>query len=62
VLSSTGLQLWTVIPRGQTSVDIEVPIVTDNEAEGEEQIRLKFEGLSPTGTDFEVTGRVANAA
>ncbi|MET8760860.1 hypothetical protein [Lentzea sp. NPDC004782] len=58
VLSSTGLQLWTVIPRGQTSVDVEVPTVTDNEAEGEELVRLKFEGLSPTGTGFEVTGKV----
>jgi hypothetical protein len=60
-LSSSGLQLWTVIPPGETSVDVEVPTVADDEAEGEEQIRLKFEGLSPTGVDFEVTGKVTNA-
>ncbi|MEV6242358.1 hypothetical protein [Lentzea sp. NPDC051838] len=60
-LSSTGIQLWTSIQPGQTSLDVEVPTVTDTEAEGEEQIRLKFEGLQPTGTDFEVIGKVANA-
>jgi hypothetical protein len=61
-LSSTGLQLWVSIPPGQTSVDVDVPTVADTEAEGEEQVRLKFEGRSPTGIDVEVTGKVANVA
>ncbi|WP_045312178.1 alpha/beta hydrolase family protein [Lentzea aerocolonigenes] len=60
-LSSTGLQLWTFIPPGQTSLEVGVPTIADTEAEGEEQVRLKFEGRSPTGTDFEVTGKVAGA-
>ncbi|MBM7859373.1 alpha/beta hydrolase family protein [Lentzea nigeriaca] len=61
-LSSTGLQVWVFIPAGQTSLDVDVPTVADTEVEGEEQVKLKFEGLSPTGTDFEVIGKVANAA
>ncbi|MET9631736.1 hypothetical protein ABZX92_30155 [Lentzea sp. NPDC006480] len=58
-LSSTGIELWTFIAPGQTSVEVDVPTIADTEAEGEEQIHLKFEGRSPTGTDFEVTGKVA---
>jgi hypothetical protein len=61
-LSSTQLQVWVFLPGGQTTLDVDVPTIADTEAEGEEQVRLKFEGLSPTGTDFEVTGKVANAA
>ncbi|MEU0881069.1 hypothetical protein ABZ345_20880 [Lentzea sp. NPDC005914] len=61
-LSSTGLQLWVFIAAGQTTVEVGVPTVADTEAEGEEQVRLKFEGLQPTGFGFEVTGKVANAA
>ncbi|RAS69112.1 hypothetical protein C8D87_1021190 [Lentzea atacamensis] len=61
-LSSTGLQLWVSVPPGQTSVEVVVPTVTDAEAEGEEQVKLKFEGRSPTGVGFEVTGKVADAA
>lgn len=61
-LSSTGLQVWLYIPPGQTSVDVDVPTLTDAEAEGEEQVKLQFEGRSPTGVGFEVTGKVADAA
>jgi hypothetical protein len=61
-LSSTALQLWVFIPPGGTSVEVPVPTLADAEAEGEEQVRLKFEGRSPAGTGFEVTGRVADAA
>ncbi len=61
-LSSTGLQVWAYIAPGQTSLDVDLPTIADTEAEGVEQVRLKFEGLSPTGVDFEVTGKVADAA
>jgi hypothetical protein len=62
-LSSTRTQLWVTIPPGQTSVELQVPTLADAEAEGEEQVRLKFEGRSPTtGTGFEVTGKVTDAA
>ncbi|MFD4642223.1 alpha/beta hydrolase family protein [Lentzea sp. NPDC058436] len=60
-LSATGLTLYTFVPAGQTSVEFEVPTITDTEAEGEEQVRLKFEGQSPTGVSFEVTGKVTEA-
>ncbi|HEX7302478.1 MAG TPA: hypothetical protein VF330_06145, partial [Lentzea sp.] len=58
-LSASQLALYVSIPAGQTSIEVSVPTVTDAEAEGEELVRLQFERLSPTGTGFEVTGRVA---
>jgi hypothetical protein len=61
-LSSTQLGIYAFFEAGETSVEFEVPTVTDTETEGEEQVRLKFEGISPTGTDFEVTGKVTDAA
>ncbi|MEV6713973.1 hypothetical protein AB0M48_18270 [Lentzea sp. NPDC051208] len=61
-LSATQLGFYAFIPTGATSFEFEVPTVADTEAEGEEQVRLKFEGLSPTGTDFEVIGKVREAA
>ncbi|MGW6447027.1 alpha/beta hydrolase family protein [Lentzea sp. NPDC055074] len=61
-LSSTQLMFFVFVPAGQTSAEFEVPTATDTEAEGEEQVRLKFEGNSPTGTEFEVTGEVTEAA
>ncbi|MET9231984.1 hypothetical protein [Lentzea sp. NPDC003310] len=60
-LSSTRLGLYTVVEPGQTSVEFEVPTTTDAESEGEEQVRLRFDGLSPTGVGFEVTGKVTQA-
>lgn len=62
LLSTTGLQVWAYITAGQTSVDLIVPTAVDAEVEGEEQIKLKFEGSSPTGVGFEVTGKVTDAA
>lgn len=61
-LSSTGLQLWVFISPGQTSVDVTVPVLADTEAEGAEQVRFNFERLQPTGADFELIGKVADAA
>ncbi|MFD9704710.1 alpha/beta hydrolase family protein [Lentzea sp. NPDC059081] len=61
-LSTTQLWLYVYIPPGQTSIEVPVPTAADTEAEGEEQVRLKFDGVSPTGIGFEVTGRVADAA
>ncbi|WP_394615645.1 alpha/beta hydrolase family protein [Lentzea sp. JNUCC 0626] len=60
-LSATGLGIYVFINPGATSYEFEVPTVTDTETEGEEQVRLKFEGFNPTGTDFEVTGKVTEA-
>ncbi|MFD5830455.1 hypothetical protein [Lentzea sp. NPDC060358] len=60
-LSASQLALYVVIAPGQTSIEVTVPTVTDAEAESEEQVRVQFEGLSPTGTDFEVIGKVAQA-
>lgn len=61
-LSSTQLGVYAFIQTGATTYEFEVPTVADTETEGEEQVRLKFEGLSPTGTDFEVIGKVTDAA
>ncbi|MGI5504802.1 alpha/beta hydrolase family protein [Lentzea sp. CA-135723] len=61
-LSATGLGLDVSIAPGTTSYEFEVPTVADTETEGEEQVWLKFEGYSPTGTDFEVVGKVTEAA
>ncbi|NKE58606.1 hypothetical protein FXN61_17990 [Lentzea sp. PSKA42] len=61
-LSSTGLELWVYVPPGQTTYEIKVPSSADSETEAEEQVRFKFEGESPTGIGFEVTGKVADAA
>jgi hypothetical protein len=61
-LSSTQAGFYAYFPAGQTTFEFEVPTVADTETEGEEQVRLKFEGISPTGTDFEVTGKVTDAA
>lgn len=60
-LSATRLGLYVLVPAGQTFVEFEVPTITDAEAEGEEQVRLRFEGQSPTGIGFEVTGKVTEA-
>ncbi|GLY52778.1 hypothetical protein [Lentzea sp. NBRC 102530] len=57
-LSATGLGLYVFINAGSTSFEFGVPTVADTETEGEEQVRLKFEGFNPTGTGFEVTGKV----
>ncbi|WP_157985017.1 alpha/beta hydrolase family protein [Lentzea terrae] len=62
LLSTSGLQVSAYISPGETSTEVTVPTVADAEAEGEEQIKLKFEGRSPTGIGFEVTGKVTNAA
>ena len=61
-LSSTQMYLWVVIPPGQTSVEVPVPTLADTVAEGEEQVRFRFEGQQPTGVEFEVTGKVTDAA
>ncbi|WP_086660794.1 alpha/beta hydrolase family protein [Lentzea kentuckyensis] len=61
-LSSTGMYLWVVIPPGQTSVEVPVPTLADTVAEGEEQVRFRFEGQQPSGVEFEVTGKVTDAA
>ncbi|MFD4674876.1 alpha/beta hydrolase family protein [Lentzea sp. NPDC058450] len=60
-LSTTGLGLYVYIDAGATSFEFGVPTVADAETEGEEQVRLKFEGFNPTGTDFEVVGKVTEA-
>ncbi|MFI6097217.1 alpha/beta hydrolase family protein [Lentzea sp. NPDC051213] len=61
-LSSTGMYLWIYIPPGQTSFEVTVPTLVDSDAEGEEQVRWKFEGQQPSGVTLEVTGKVADAA
>ncbi|MEU3649666.1 hypothetical protein AB0E59_40285 [Lentzea sp. NPDC034063] len=61
-LSSTQLGVYAFIQTGATTFEFEVPTIADTETEGEEQVRLKFEGISPTGTDFEVTGKVTEGA
>jgi hypothetical protein len=61
-LSSTPLLLWAFIVPGTTTVDIKVPTVADADAEGEEQVRLRFQRLQPVGADIELTGKVADAA
>ncbi|WP_439661577.1 alpha/beta hydrolase family protein [Lentzea sp. HUAS TT2] len=61
-LSATQLGFYAFIRAGETSYEFEVPTVADTETEGEEQVRLKFEGNSPTGNGFEVTGKVTDAA
>ena len=61
-LSATALSLYVSVPAGQTSVEFEVPTITDTEAESEEQVRLRFQGVSPAGAGFEVTGKVTEAA
>lgn len=60
-LSSTGLRPFVFIPAGETSFDLEVPTAADSEAEGEEQLRLKFDGITPTSPGFEVIGKVTEA-
>ncbi|GHH60810.1 hypothetical protein GCM10017774_85820 [Lentzea cavernae] len=60
-LSSTGLGVYAFVPPGQTSAEFEVPTIADTEAEGEEQVRLQFQGVSPAGGGFEVTGEVTEA-
>jgi hypothetical protein len=62
LLTASGLQVSAYISPGQTSVEVAVPTLADAETEGEEQIKLKFEGRSPTGVGFEVTGKVTDAA
>ncbi|SDF93289.1 hypothetical protein SAMN05216553_104243 [Lentzea fradiae] len=59
-LSSTGLGLVPVFNPGVTSIEVEVPTVPDTEAEGVEVLRLRFEGLQPSGGTFEVTGEVTD--
>ncbi|MGW6932829.1 hypothetical protein ACWGE0_22425 [Lentzea sp. NPDC054927] len=61
-LSSTQMYLWVYIPPGQTSFEVSVPTLADTVAEGEEQVRFRFEGQQPSGVEFEVTGKVADAA
>ncbi len=62
-LSSTQLGVFVFIGPGQTSVEFEVPTVTDSVTEAEEQVRLRIEGLQPVDVEkFEVVGTVRDAA
>ncbi|MFS8096414.1 hypothetical protein LFM09_04670 [Lentzea alba] len=61
-LSSTRLQVLAFVNPGETTYDVTVPTVVDSDTEAEESVRFKFEGRSPAGPGFEVTGKVADAA
>ncbi|HUQ58096.1 hypothetical protein [Lentzea sp.] len=61
-LSTTRIGFYVYIPPGQTTFEFSMPTAADTEAEPEEQVRLRFEGISPTGIGFEVTGEVTDAA
>ncbi|MFD5828093.1 alpha/beta hydrolase family protein [Lentzea sp. NPDC060358] len=58
-LSAANFVLYLVVPEGRTSVELAVPTAVDAEAEEREQIRLRFDGSTPPGTGFEVTGVVS---
>ncbi|SER27059.1 hypothetical protein SAMN05216188_109241 [Lentzea xinjiangensis] len=61
-LSSTQYGVYAVFPPGQTSFELSVPTIADTEAEGLEQLRMRFQGIAPTGVEFEVVGEVTDAA
>ncbi|KOV81973.1 S9 family peptidase [Nocardia sp. NRRL S-836] len=62
-LSQTQLGVFVFFAAGQTTTEVAVPTVTDGVAEGEEQVRLRFEGLQPVElARFEVVGSVQDAA
>ncbi|SDG65964.1 hypothetical protein SAMN05216553_110104 [Lentzea fradiae] len=58
-LSESPLRVYVVVPAGQLSAALAVPIAAGAETGDGEWVRLRFEGSVPPGTGFEVTGEVA---